>query len=51
MERKNSKIRKEWFNMPKTKKHKKPKKPAKPKKPPKKSGSSGSLYDGVGSYC
>ena len=51
MKMKNNKIRKEWFNMAKTKKPKKPKKPAKPKKPPKKSGSSGSLYDGVGSYC
>lgn len=48
MKRKNNKIRKEWFNMAKTKKPKKPKKPA---KPTKKSGSSGSLYDGVGSYC
>ena len=48
MKMKNNKIRKEWFNMSKTKKPKKPKKPA---KPTKKSGSSGSLYDGVGSYC
>lgn len=51
MKMKNNEIRKEWFNMAKTKKPKKPKKPAKPKKPTKKSGSSGSLYDGVGSYC
>ena len=48
MKMKNNKIRKEWFNMAKTKKPKKPKKPA---KPTKKRGSSGSLYDGVGSYC